>query len=126
MERFFDSDKVNAFSRQISSLLDEMNAFKSAHPQLWKPFYDDMIDELENISDTIEDNVIDANKSFQSLPISKFETFQAYVFNNDTAALSTIKGTNERTKTLRAKRKNNKCPVCGSPLTLSGHQNTVP
>lgn len=119
MERFFDSDRVITFSRQISSLLDEMNTFKSTHPQLWKPFYDDMMDELENISDTIEDNVIDANKSFQSLPISKYETFQAYVFNTNTAALSTIKGTNERTKTLRAKRKNNKCPVCGESLTLS-------
>lgn len=118
-QRFFDPEKVLAFNRQIQSLIDEMNTFKTTHPNLWKQLYDDTIDELENIAEMIEDNIIEANKAFQSLPISKYDTFQSYVFNNDINALSVIKGTNERTKTLRAKRKNNDCPSCGCPLTLS-------
>ena len=119
MERYFDSERIISFSRQISSLIDEMNGFKSTHPNLWKQYYDDLIDELMNISETIEDNIIEANKLFQALPISKYDNFQTYVFNTDINAVTTIKGTNERTKTLRAKRKNNTCPVCGGVLALS-------
>lgn len=119
MESYFNIQKTSEFGRQIQSLLSEMQSFKESHPSLWKSTYDDMIEELENINDIMEDNIVEANHSFQSLPISKYDNFQSYVFNNDINALSVIKGTNERTKTLRAKRKNNDCPVCGKPLTLS-------
>ena len=118
-DRYFNSDRVIAFSRQIQTFISDMREFKEKHADLWKPYYDEMVDELYEIDATIEDNPIEANNSFQSLPISKYENFQTYVYNNDIAATQTIKGTNERTKTLRAKRKNNDCPVCGHPLQLS-------
>ena len=119
MERYFDTERIIGFSRQVQSLIDEMHSFKTEHKNLWKQYYEDMIEELETISETIEDNVIEANKAFQALPVSKYDTFQSYVFNNDITAVTSIKGTNERTKTLRAKRKNNNCPICGGVLTLS-------
>ena len=119
MEKYFNSERVITFTRQIQSFISDIQTFKTQHPDLWQTYYDDMADELEEINEMIEDNPIEANNAFQQLPISKYENFQSYVFNNDINALQTIKGTNERTKTLRAKRKNNDCPACGHPLKLS-------
>ena len=119
MDRYFNPERVLEFSRQIQSFIDEMDSFKIQHSNLWTSYYDDMREELIEIRSMIEDNIIEANNMFQALPISKYENFQSYVFNNDINALQTIKGTNERSKTLRAKRKNNACPVCGKPLVLS-------
>ena len=95
MDRYFDSERKSNFSRRISSLIDEMKAFKSAHPDLWKLYYNDLIGDLETILETIDDNIIEANKLFQALPISVFDSFQLYVFNTDVNSISTIKGTNE-------------------------------
>ena len=119
MDRYFTAERIIEFTRRIQSFMNDMTEFKTKHADLWQPFYDEMIDSLEEIEATIEDNPIEARDSFEALPISKYENFQAYVFNNDINALQTIKGTNERTKTLRAKRKNKDCPVCGCQLHLS-------
>ena len=119
MDRYFTAERIIEFTRRIQTFINDMNEFKVKHSDLWQPFYDEMIDSLDEIEATIEDNPIEARDSFEALPISKYENFQAYVFNNDINALQTIKGTNERTKTLRAKRKNKDCPVCGGQLHLS-------
>ena len=118
-DRYFNDEYNMEFQKRIQTFLTDMTEFKKTHSNLWQDYYDDIVDELDEIASMVEENPIEANNSFQALPISKYENFSAYVFNNDINALQTIKGTNERTKTLRAKRKKNDCPVCGHQLKLS-------
>ena len=115
----FSPEKVIAFTRQIQTFIYDITTFKQEHPEFWKPMYDDMLDELQNIKEIIEDNVIEAFDAFQALPISKYENFNSYVFNNDITTINDIKGTNERAKTIRAKRKKNVCLMCGTPMTFT-------
>ena len=96
-----------------------MERFKTTYPQLWKPDYEEIMSILEDASNIAEVNIHEANKLYRTLPISKYDTFQAYVYNNDINALNVIKGSNERTKILRAKRKNKICPMCGCTLTFN-------
>lgn len=119
MDCYFTAERLNAFTRTIETLLNDMDKFKKDYPDSWKSEYDDLSDNLTEILYTIEDNPIEANKQFQSLPISKYETFHNYVYNNDINCINAIKGNNERSKILRAKRSSNNCPLCGKSLTLS-------
>lgn len=114
------------FAKTIQTMMTEMNKFNSNYPQLWKPEYDDILIELSNIQSIIEDNSIEANNMYKQLPISKYDTFQAYVYNNDINALNVIRGSNERTKILRAKRKNKLCPQCGYQLIFNDTGGTCP
>ena len=118
MDCYFTPERINAFIKNIESFLDDMEKFNRDHPESWKSDYDDLRDDLEEVLNTIEDNPIEANKLFQALPISKYDSFHNYVYNNDINCINSIRGNNERTKILRAKRSSNNCPFCGKPLTL--------
>lgn len=119
MEPYFNEDRILLFTRKIEGLLSEIDNFKKEHADLWKPEYQELKNSLITILSVIENNPIDADANFQELPISKYDSFTNYVYNRDINCITSIKGNNERTKTLRARRKNNECPNCGNPLALS-------
>lgn len=119
MEPYFNEDRILLFTRKIEGLLSEIDNFKKEHTDLWKPEYRELKNSLITILSVIENNPIDADANFQELPISKYDSFTNYVYNRDINCITSIKGNNERTKTLRARRKNNECPNCGNPLALS-------
>lgn len=118
MDCYFTPERVNTFVKTIETFITDMEKFQKEHPDSWKSDYDDLSESLYEVLNTIEDNPIEANKLFQSLPISKYDTFHNYVYNNDITSINSIKGSNERTKILRAKRSTNDCPFCGKPLIL--------
>ena len=119
MSFYFTPERIAAFNHTINTILSDMSKFKNDHPEAWKVEYDELEDELNEVLNIVEGSPIDANELFQSLPISKYESFQSYVYNNDINYITTMKGNNERTKTLRAKRNSKKCPYCSKPLTIT-------
>lgn len=95
-------------------------AKKEDQKLVWKPEYQSLLEKLEDIFDIIEGDINTAKRQFRNLDISKYESFDTYIYNSDVTLLSTKKGTNERAKMLRAKRKNNtKCPNCGAKLVVN-------
>lgn len=123
MDYYFTPERISIFYKKIDSYLNDITKFKKEHSDSWKDEYDELYDDLYEILNTIDDNPIEANKTFQTLPISKYDSFHNYVYNNDINCINTVKGSNERTKTLRATRNNTDCPLCGKPLTLSSVSN---
>ena len=119
MDCYFTPERICIFRKKIESLISDMAKFKKEHSDSWKIEYDELNNDLNEILNTIEDNSIEANKLFQSLPISKYDSFHNYVYNNDINCMNSVKGNNERSKTLRATRSCTDCPLCGKPLTLS-------
>lgn len=116
---YYNTQRINELTGSIKTRIEEMNAFKTQFQQLWKNSYDDMLMELENILTLIEFNPVSADKRYNDMIISKYDNFQTYVYNNDINALDVIKCNTERTKTLRAKRKNIPCPNCGGKMNPS-------
>ena len=110
---------VEEFRRSVTNMLNEMIDFRREHPHIWKPEYEDYVTQLNDIIVTIDDNPLDAQSMYSELPISKYDSFQTYIYNNDIDSVTHVKGSNERTRMLRAKRKTNNCPVCSRPLRFT-------
>lgn len=117
---FYTTDEINKFIAKINNLIVEIDKVKAeTDPSLWKGEYDNIYEKLLDIVELASGNIIMAHEQFQELPISKYETFSSYVYNNDVSLISVRKGTNERTKMLRAKRKDTSCPECSHPLVIA-------
>lgn len=119
MDCYFTAERTSIFYKKIESIIAEIVKFKKEHPESWKPEYESLNEDLCEVMNTIEDNPIEANKLFQNIPISKYESFHNYVYNNDITCITSVKGSNERSKVLRAARSCTSCPLCGKQLTLS-------
>lgn len=116
---FYTAEEINKFISKINSLIAEIkNMEKDTDPSLWKTEYNNIYEKLLDIIEIADGNIIIAHEKFQELPISKYETFSSYVYNNDINMISLRKGCNERTKMLRAKRKETNCPECSHPLSI--------
>lgn len=119
MDCYFTPERTYGFYKKIETFIMDITKFKKENTDSWKIEYNGLIDDLNEILNTIENNPIEANKLFQSLPISKYDSFHSYVYNNDINSIISLKGNNERAKTLRATRSSSDCPICGKQLTLS-------
>lgn len=116
---FYTTEEINKFITKINTLITEIkNMEKSTGSSLWKMEYNNIYEKLLDIVEIANGNIVTAHEKFQALPISKYETFASYVYNNDINMISLRKGCNERTKMLRAKRKETNCPECSHPLTI--------
>lgn len=121
-----------AFANKVNALINEMKVTKressittitaskrKGSNITWKDQYDVLLEKLEDIIDTMDGDANLAKTQFRNLDISKYESFDTYVYNNDPTAIDNKKGTNERTKLLRAKRKHaTKCPTCKEQLVM--------
>lgn len=111
------------FIEKINDYIKEMKVFKTEEEQHWKEDYDVMLDELEDISSIAKGNIIEAESSYNELPVSKFSSFKDYVTNTDPAYLKETSGTNSRFKSSRAKRKKHSiCPQCGEKMVMIDNQ----
>lgn len=116
---FYTPDEISKFINKINGLIVEIQTTKKeTDPSLWKMEYDDIYEKLLDIVEMAGGNIINAHELYQNLPISKYESFSSYVYNNDINMITLRKGSNERTKMLRAKRKETNCPECSHPLTI--------
>ena len=120
------------FINKVNALIDEMKLAKRESVDVtetltkrkcsnisWKAQYDVLLEKLEDILDTMDGDPNMAKTQFRNLDISKYESFDTYVYNNDPTAINNKKGTNERVKLLRAKRKHaTKCPTCKEQLVM--------
>ena len=113
---YYNSKRIDNFEQNIKNLIIEIEQFKAQYPTLWVSDYDNILHELKDISDLIIYNPIDANTCYTELPLAKYDTFQSYVYNTNAKAITLLKCNTERTKTLRAKRRNITCPLCGNKL----------
>lgn len=118
MNVFYNDDEKSKFSMKINTLLNDMDKMKKSQTVKWKDDYEILYEKLQDILDVIEGNLILARKQFQELSISKYDSFSNYVYNTDIEMIELRKGNNERTKTLRAKRKCNICPECKHKLHI--------
>ena len=124
-----------AFINKINGLINEMKASKDTTTDTptvkpkrkgqptsdvtWKPEYDILLEKLEDILDIVYEDSNLAKTQFRNLDIAKYDSFDTYVYNNDPMAINSKKGTNERPKLLRAKRKRvTKCPTCKELMVL--------
>lgn len=121
-----------SFAAKINGLISEMKLAKRESAEVtdtltkrkgsnitWKTQYDILLEKLEDILDTMDGDANLAKTQFRNLDISKYESFDTYVYNNDPTAINNKKGTNERVKLLRAKRKHaTKCPTCKEQLVM--------
>lgn len=123
MTSSFAVDDSAKFVSKINGLVTEIKTVKQSlidksQISLWKSDYDNINEKLLDILDLAAGNVISAKSDFEQLPLSKYETFASYMYNTDISMISLKKGSNERTKMIRAKRKDISCPDCGKPLTI--------
>lgn len=107
-----------AFTVKIQQYIKEIGDFKEKHSNLWKPEYDRIKSTLLDITETYSLNPSQAEDDFDALPISRYETFEKYVSDNDVTAVSEIKTNTERIRTKRNRRMK-ACPNCGSPITTT-------
>lgn len=119
MNQYAAQTRMDKFSSMLESYLKDMRKLKAENPNVWKQEYDDLYNELNNILLIHDNNPYESNKMFNSTIISKYDSFINYVYNNDVGSIAELKGSNERTKTLRAKRKDVNCPLCGYSLTTN-------
>ena len=118
--QFFTHEETTKFIQKLTALVNEISEMKKiTDPSKFKPEYDDMSERLLDILDTAQFNIILANEQYQELSISKYINFAAYVYNTDVTVMYGKKGYNERTKMLRAKRKESLCPECQHSLITS-------
>lgn len=118
--QYYTQDEIIKFTQKICSLIAEITEMKKiTDPSKFKAEYDDISDKLTDVLDLCQFNIVLANERFQTLPISKFENFNSYVYNTDVTVINVKKGNNERVKMLRAKRKESNCPECSSPLIIT-------
>lgn len=105
------------FIAKLNSFIEEITSTKqSIDPKLWKAEYDIMYDKLIDILDMSYGDIITSMEMFYEMTISKYDSFANYIYNNDINMIKFKKGNNERTKMLRAKRKDILCPECNHPL----------
>lgn len=117
---FYTPDEINKFNTTINNLIAEIQTTKKeTDPSLWKPEYDNLYEKLLDITDIAAGNIITAHEMYQELPISKYDSFTNYIYNTDINMITLKKGNNERTKMLRATRKDKVCPECNHPLTIA-------
>ena len=115
-------DKIN-FIDKLNGFVKEIQTFKRTETEFWKDDYDVMIEELKDIISIARGNTINAKEEFESLPMSKFNSFKEYVNNTDKEYLTENSGSNSRFKSSRAKRKRfSNCPHCGESMTLVDNQ----
>ena len=115
----------NKFVLSLTELINEIRKtkaelFKSAkNKKLWKDDYDNIISKLTDLLELSHDNLFMAINEFRKLDISNYDSFTNYMYNRDINAMSLRKGSNERTKLLRARRKGKRCPECHMQLSSS-------
>ena len=115
----YSTKQIGVFEQNIATLISEITAFKEKYSKtLWCQDYEDILTELYEINDYIQYNFIDAEMRFGELPIATYETFQSYVYHTNAKSISYLKCNTERTKTLRAKRRNIICPICSNKLNI--------
>lgn len=107
-------------SEKISSLIDEMKQFKVEHANLWLEEYADLQESLGDILDIIGYNELEAQEMFERMDVNKYDSFRNYVYNMNNSAVNQVSGTNIRSISTRAKRKNRTCPLCGGKLKICG------
>ena len=114
--------KINELLTEISKIKQEVLTNSNAKLKkkiTWKSEYDDIYNSLKDIAEISQFNIILAKNNFRNLEISNFTSFKNYLKNKDINLMSLFKGSNERTKLLRAKRKNKICPECKTTLISS-------
>ena len=115
--------KKTKFIEKINDFIKEIDEFKVESKEHWKPDYDFMREELEEIASTANGNMINAENEFNTLAISKFPSFREYVINTDVEVLKRDSGSNSRFKSSRTKRKRHQiCPQCGEQMVLQDNQ----
>lgn len=130
-----NTDDINnfdgKFTSRLADLLVEINYYKlnptaifskqkKSNKFTWKAEYDILTTKIKELQEISQFNQIIAKNKFRTLEISNFETFKSYLFNKDIDVMNSCKGSAERTKLLRAKRKSGKkCPECKSMLISS-------
>ncbi len=113
------------FIRDLTNLIAEISKVKqdlladSKNRDLWRDDYDKLKSELSDILELAHHNSSIAVDQYRSLAISNFDSFTNYMYNIDINAVRLRKGSNERTKLLRARRKNKRCPECHAVLSSS-------
>lgn len=101
-------------SEHIRALITSAMAFKSKHSKLWIPSHEKIVEDLRDIMDMYEFNNSMAVNQFISMDISKYPTFESFVYNTMEHARGSVKSTIERSKTSRSHRGNKQCQQCGA------------
>lgn len=104
-----------------TNLKQKIQVFLS-DPAIQEDKYTRLRRQLQSIQLIAENNYELANRKFSQLPVSKYETFSSYVYNTDATTMIKMRGATERSKTLRTRRNNHTCPLCGAQLTVSGSE----
>lgn len=117
------SVKKIKFIEKLSEIVKEMETFQETEANHWKPEYEVMLEELNDILRTAKGNISNAEERFKDVPIAKFPSFKDYVINTDVEILKRDSGSNSRFKSSRTKRKKHStCPQCGETMHLVDNQ----
>jgi len=104
------------FRDKINGLITQIDEFESKNPTLWKQEYDFIRMDLEEVLSINEGNYQEAEDKYNKIIISKHESFDNYVRQENHTMENKLRGNNIRVKLSRAKRKFKKCPMCNSNL----------
>lgn len=115
IEEVTDTLSKKEFIVNVTNYYKTILKYKEDHKKdlatYWKPNYDDIQKQFEDIIDMFEYNWIEARNMIDKMQCFKFENFSQYVFNIDIKNTKHIKGMAIKAKTIRSKRFN-KCPKC--------------
>ena len=70
---YYNSTRIQESTASIQALVNEMDAFRTNHPDLWRSIYDGMYEELQSILSLIEFNPVAADKQYNELILSKYD-----------------------------------------------------
>jgi hypothetical protein len=103
--------------KAVSKFIYEIDEFREQFPDDFLNEYEELREQLEDILEIFESNEVIAKKNFNDMPLAKFDSFEKYVCQSNPSMLyKTGVVANDKVKTLRAKRKDLVCPMCGEPI----------
>jgi hypothetical protein len=100
----------------VKSLVNEIMKFKENFPDFYRDDYEELKEQLIEIIDISEDNVEMALDMFNQTPIAVYKSFKKYAYSIDKSLTGVLRYQTESIKSLRAKRKENRCPNCNEPM----------
>jgi hypothetical protein len=100
----------------VKSLVIEIEKFKENYPEFYQDDYEELRDQLLDILDISDNNVEMALDMFNQTPIAVFKSFKKYAYFVDKSLIGVLKYQTDSIKSLRAKRKENRCPNCNEPM----------
>lgn len=116
----FNNDNVNGkneFLNRLNTFKESIIKYKNIKNIYWCKDFDEIESKLNNITIKSRFDFQEAKNDFDNLQCTKSLTFENYVKNiSDGELYQKLKGPINRSKTLRAKRKDNKCPNCNIEL----------